>query len=374
MEAPFWQFGGPSAFVQRVAHSLREGRNVVLRVPDHLPPGLPRAVRRAVGDDTFWRWRTWHLAEEPCTAPVSLLTRRLCPNLAADGAVSPQRLLEYPRFAGNLIWLEGLTGDLWPAWRSFLEAYSHACKSYDVIDRTLLCVVLQGGCARLPLTTDVCLAEHVWRGIVRSVDMLVYCTGLLHEAAQTTLRGRLTAHLAANLALWDPLLASRLVQAELGALLEPGCVLQELARERGWTPDVLQGEHAWCVGAADRFDGRERMHSAALAVLNHQPEIHHRLWKAQVMVVFPVIEERRLAMIRRLRERFGARLESFQDGNADPYGWEWPDILTRLQCLGCEVPAGALREAALMRTIRNSLAHRDPLSIERLMRLFKVST
>lgn len=371
MVAQFWQFGGPHMFAQRVADSLREGCNIVLRLPEHMPAGLASAVRRALGDSQVWRWRTWHLDQQPCKSLCTLLAQRFCPELPAWSGLMPQRLLEHPGFGGNIVWLEGITSDVWQEWRSFLEAYSHACKSYSVIDRTLVCLVLQGACASLPLTTDVCLVEHRWYGFVRSVDMLVYCTGLLQET-ETKLHSRLSVSIAVHLALWDPLLATRLLEADLAMLLQPEELLRNLAQERGWAHSTLQRERYWCLGAADRIDGDERVHSAALAVLNNHHEIKHRLWKAEMTVLYPMIEERRMAMINRLRNKLRPAHGAKTPGDGDLYALEWRDILERLKTSTGREPCVALAEAKLLRDIRNTLAHQRLLEKSQLQGLLKL--
>ena len=53
----------------------------------------------------------------------------------------------------------------------------------SVWDRTLLCVPLVGDLAEAAPAEDVCLAKHVWSGVVDSLDMLVLSSHLLRERA-----------------------------------------------------------------------------------------------------------------------------------------------------------------------------------------------
>ena len=75
--------------------------------------------------------------------------------------------------------------------------------------------------------------------------------------------------------------------------------LRTIAIERGWKPDA-PAELRWELGIEDSIGGRRRPHSAFVALCGDGTEIDRRLWRAQLRVLFPAIEEVRLALLPRV--------------------------------------------------------------------------
>lgn len=293
----WWRLPGPGTFVARVVADLREGKNVVLCLPEHAPRGLRAAVRADLGDED-WPWYTLDVSECGGARPELELFARFAPDGPADAIRSVHSLLREPGFAGKVIWLEGLPEECWPAWKSFLTAYQHACQSAPIFGRTLFCTRLGGRLALDPPGEDVCLSRREWRGVVDSLDIWLHTAALFAGHDLRPLHKRLAIAVAAHVAMWDPSVSEALAGEPVESVLEPTAVLRELARARGWRAGVAA---EWYEGAAESFDGETKTHSALLVLDDAEGEVARRIWGAQVGVLLPFIEGQRRALISRLR-------------------------------------------------------------------------
>lgn len=361
MHSLFWQLGGPSRFVERVADELREGKNVVICLPEHTPRGLAGAVREVMGDGCGCPWHVMSLDGESSSYPAQWLAGRVVSNIPASTVLNASVLANDDAFAGRVIWLQDVGMKDWPAWQDFLAEYSHACRAKSLIERTILCVAVAGRAATCPPAEDICLACHTWRGVVDSLDMVLYCSNLLRDRNLPIIRKRVLIAVVAGLALWDPAVAEELASAEINAVLEPGAILNDIGCRRGWTPEVtLDGQEGWCLGLTDTIDGEEKTHSAALSFRDPSDEIRRRIWSAEVGVLFPYVEEQRQAILRRLagllrvpfETRFGEIITDWRD-------LEIGHIESQIATNGIPVARETRRMLRQLREIRNCLAHQE---------------
>lgn len=173
---------------------------------------------------------------------------------------------------------------------------------------------------------------------------------------------RIATSTATRLALWDPAVSLRLAREDIRRILEPVEMLKQIANERGWLgQDCSQPKASWHTGAQCLFEGKERTHSAFLALNDPNNELRRRLWGAQVEVIFPLIEERRQELIetlaRILQERKITDLQDMEIG----------EIELAIFRRSNRVPYELRREVRRLKEMRNSLAHLEPLSAESIL-------
>jgi hypothetical protein len=104
----------------------------------------------------------------------------------------------------------------------------------------------------------------------------------------------------------------------------------------------------WENGLCDLFDGNAFVRLEAC----HPLELRHRIWRAQVAVLFGWLEEIRLAFVERIAP-------ALQNSSADPSNWEWSELSQRLHE---SVPREHQQFAERCRRLRNRLAHRHPVA------------
>lgn len=311
MSAQWWHMPGPERFVGGVLEQLRDGKNVVLCVPEHLPNGLRSAIVQ--GQPSPWNrtWRGLRVPADSQSAPTDLLYQHLTPAARPDRLHRAVSLVREPAFARQLIWLEGLTPPTWPAWRTFLEEYEHACRDQPPDQRSLFCVLLRGDLALQPPTPDIGLVLAHWDGVVSDIDTLLYTSLVFPTQPLVGTRRRVAIGTVAALALWDPIVSDYLVCQPLRTILQPGELLARLAHERGWRADAACDP--WACGREQRFGEQQRPHSAYLALCGQTSELERRVWGGQISVLYPLLEERRRQLIHELADLLQVPFQS-RDG------------------------------------------------------------
>lgn len=348
-----WNLPGPSAYLETIERSVRDGESVVLRVPEGMPTGLENALRVVLGD-----CGQWDVVEAGEASDGGLVLRRLCeryaPGLAEMSGVAPLDLCETDDFSGRLVWVDGLDSANWTGWRTFLDAYAQASRGVAVLRRSLFLVPLCGTLRddRDEPGRDVALVVHDWRGVVDEMDLLFLANGRLRDRSVDGMTRRLLAMTVARIAIWDCELAERLAEARAEDVLSPQDMLRDIAREWGWTCETRE---SWDFGTES---GDGVMH-AALAAIKKPGEVERRVWSAQTAVFWPEIELRRQEIVQEHRCEIENNLRRTGEA-ADPEELEIGDLGRLSGRAGFNKKAG--RRIRELRYVRNALAHCRPLT------------
>jgi hypothetical protein len=180
------------------------------------------------------------------------------------------------------------------------------------------------------------------------------------------LEAEVRASVAASLALWDPGLCGMLLDQPTATLLDPLQAISAWATASGWSATWTDSELESRGLLGDFGMAEKRLHSGIHALRNEGREIQLRVWRGQVGVLLPFVEERR----RDLLHAFGPWLTL-------PYQPDRGDAITDASDLELghlyRMFAGDRRLApecrALIETLRemrNSLAHFVPVKAEQL--------
>ena len=358
MHTFWWQLPGPQQFLSGVVNDLRDGKNVVLCLPEHPPEGFQAALNRALSDTDGWLWNRFTVDPNGKDSPAAQLFARFVPDASPETIFSARTLIREPSFTEHLIWLDGLTPSTWRVWKDFLEGYTHLLRSVPQFRPSLFVVPLIGDL--IPPAEDVCLSVQYWRGCVRYFDMLLFASGLLGAKHLPDLHRQLAVSATANVALWDPAVAVRLAAEDIKTILAPQPVLREIAIERGWEMGVTS--LAWYKGTSDSMDGRDRIHSAILAADGN--EIGRRIWRAQVSVLFPYIEECRQDILGRLGKVLRVPYQTPFGTITNIYDLEIGHIDNQIKTGGISAPPELCGMISRLREIRNALAHSETLDSE----------
>lgn len=347
-----WTLPGPAGFLRRVERSLRDGVSVVVRFPGRGQAGFrEQALARLQG--------SWHCSvfrPESAKLPFKSIRDRYAPQLASTWGGSLLDLCEQQDFQGRLIWLEGLDGldrGDWLAWKQFLVDYAQASRSVREFERTLFVAVLEGVPPADPPESEVTLTTHDWCGVVDEMDVLFLAYERLGECNLVLTMRSLLATTVARVAAWDLELAERLLDEEQDVILDPCCMLRSVARDKGWTVDTPV---RWEFGRASATGTRH----AVLASLDNPPyEIRRRVWSAQASVLLPVIDGRRVGIIREHRTRLALHLHNEQK-QMDPLELDVNALTGMIQRPGFD--DAVRRSVRQMNAWRNDLAHLKSLS------------
>lgn len=298
----WWSLPGPSRFLDRLRRTFRSGKSSVVLVPEVIPCTLRDAVRRIVSDDDLGQWVDLAPAVLHGGGPAGLIREqvRLEPSI-----VSAVDLARSTAFTGYFLWVTGIPPADWSRWSAFLEEYADASRSRAEHERSILCVHAAPAVAGSLPRQDVTLSIELWRDVVAQLDLFLFTLQLssLRSSGERPLLQRLHAALVSELAVFDGILAAQLAERATAELLDPESLLREYAASRGWH-EVPPGQ-GWASGAEALVEGQTIPH-ACLELLDGRAArtIEQRLWRAQVSVLFPAIEEQRI----RLLGRYGAFL------------------------------------------------------------------
>jgi len=359
----WWRLPGPSRLIGRIVDDLRDGRNVTLCIPDHLPDGLTRAVREELGES--WAWSTLRLEEQCTLDPVSALYDRYITDAEPSAIRNASTLATNPCIAGRIIWIEGLSSHTWPAWKRFLTEYQHVCLSRPLIERCTFCVPLPGKTALDPPVEDACLTNHYYRGVVDYLDIIMYTARVIQRGNLSALRHRLTVAVISSLAQWDPRVCDHFANEPLDSILDPGSSLKELAIHRGWSRTREQESlgNCWHLGMDERIDGKSLLHSAALALNDPTSEISRRIWNAEIGVLLPFIEEKRRGFLERYGKILRVPFQTSFGVITDVRDLEIGHIDYQLASCGLAIDPDVRRLVAQLRQIRNALTHLEPIPL-----------
>lgn len=300
MDIGMWRLPGPTKFVQSVLQDLRSGKSAVLLLPFHSPAGLRESVEELVRDNELWMWQvldsTAVRADNIGSLTMAIREKLRGPWTSAEKC-SIEGLAE--QIAGRVIWVNQVDEVAWPIWSKFLTRYQHACQSVAIADRGLFCVTRIGIAGSDPVT-DVALSVRRWHGMVRRLDMTIYVDKVLTSRFTHPLHQKVALASIVEISGSDPDLALHMASQDLASILDPMNLLKEFAKRRNWTFDAVKNA-SWKDGMSDVVEGSQILHSAAVAMSEDRTELSRRIWRAQIGVIYPFIEEQRLRIIPQVR-------------------------------------------------------------------------
>lgn len=360
----FWQLPGPAAFTRDVAEDLRAGNNVVLVFPDHCADGWLGAFRAEIRELGLPRLQEIAPNGSP---PVEAIHSQLnlgdCPPRA-----SASHLCGIDAFHMRLLHVQDFTESSWEAWRAFLGAYEDACRQVDLVQRTLFVTTLRGELAlRAPESANL-LRLHRWPCHVDGLNIRLHAAALLSATQLWEWQRQLAVELLASLSLWDPEICALGASKPLSEIIAPGSWLAELARSRNWSPkEQVKAPSAEWRGLRQVFEGRDRIHSAWLALAGRHEALDHRLWTGQVAALFPLLESHRRDLLKYYRGVLRVpwttaftRIEFIED-------LELNHIADQLRRQSSRGLSEATAFVSWLRDLRNDLAHLKSIPPERLL-------
>lgn len=373
MSLQWWQLPGPRQFVENLIEDLREGWNLIVCLPPHAPGNLRSAVRETWHTVDEARFRTIDLRdfEELEQNPLELLYYHFLPGTKAPELRTIEELLSAEELAYKIIWLNGLKQENHQPWEKFLKKYRDLSRKSDAPQsHAVFVLTFENDLAVSPPAEDLGLVVHRWRDIISELDALLYAASLRSNTRESPLQRRLSVNLMANLALWDLDLNERLADESFANLCAPQEFLKNFAAERNWHTDISP---KWELGTADEIDGKCQPHSALPA--SHEKHLPQRIWRAQVAVLFPYVEECRQELIKGYSNHLPTWLKSYGARNSlGEFIYEVSDLheleIGNLAHLfkNAKVNPGGIKIEDL-RHIRNELAHLRPLPPIRLRNL-----
>jgi hypothetical protein len=355
----WWELPGPSAFLADVLRTLHNGVNAVVMVPDVCPGPIRQPILRGLRREDCLSIDELPASTSPSTRPAALV-QAACG--LEPGIATAADLVRCQRFRGRAVYVRELSAGAWPAWMRFLDEYASAVRRLEEHERSVFCVEVSPTLPGLP-QDDVTLRVLRWQGVVGQLDMLLFALKLQPQAIRTL--GPVLQHIharsVAELAGFDGCLAQELSTLGLEDLPNATGLCLRFGQRKGWCASMRSG---WETGTLARVDGDDVEHLGWLA---HRPDfgraLSRRLWRAQVTVVFPLLETLRWQVIDRHHRSLRIPWEN-RSGVVQQVGdLELGDLAVQLHRVA---PSGLVETLRTLRTMRNKLAHLECLSCEEL--------
>jgi hypothetical protein len=369
MDRLWWLMPGPSQFLSGVVEDIRDGRNAVLRFPKYAPNGFQSRLREELEGRDGWRWEYLRASQEECLSPVDLLFRVLAPDYPSDSLRSVKLLASQHSFQGRVIWIDDFSTANWPPWREFLEEYAQVCDALSVLERTIFVAFLSSEYS-VPLPCEgPRLAHHNWREVTGNLDSALFAAFLVYQKNWATPKKRIAAATIAHVALWDSELAKELSDEPIESILLPLAFLENFANQRGWdNQSITDKEELWRHGIFERFDGVDKFHSAYLAISNRTEELQRRIWSGQIVVLMPLVEEKRQKILVDLKDSLKVPYRTrFGEEITDMLDLEIGHIESQITGFDSKVAPATQEKVKRLRRIRNHLSHLETVPLELIL-------
>ena len=356
----WWQMPGPSRLTRFIAKDIRAGRNVTVCLPKGPPSGMLREIRSILSpDDLFFSSvRPEDFAEDE--TPEDTLFRKFAPSASENQTRTAATLCEQVSFQGRVIVLEGIPGNQWPDWKSFLSEYESVSRTISPLSRTVFVVKLVGTTALNPPQPEHLLSVRRYDGFVQKIDMFLYTATVYADRSLGNVQKQLSVSLCAELSQWDIQLCDLLAKLRFTRMLDPGQTLWEYAKDMAWDSisSMADRDALWAEGIVHEIDGQDIYHSAFLAWKSDERALNQRLWRAELAVLFPLMEEKRQSIIHQLNGVLqvpyigsaGEKIENLRD-------LEIGHIYAQLQMKRASYLDDYRKQVGKLRILRNALAH-----------------
>jgi hypothetical protein len=360
----WWSLPGPRSFVEAINDDVRQGKSVLLSLPQNTPARLSAALKEALQGDFAW----YAGSVDPQSDPISFLYDVFAPDAEPSRLRNEANLAREAGFENRVIWLEDLPAARWSEWRDFLIRYERVSRSIPEAYRTNFIVRTDGTGTHPDLPQEVGLSTRRWDGYLERRDMQIFTYACVPEQA-SGLETDLVAALVTVLGGWDPDLCEYLASFDLPLLAQPYTLLRDFACNRNW--DFASSgltDEVWAQGLWQTYLGENVPHTCYALALHGSRHLDSLIWKAEVAVLMPYIEQQRQKLIERYRHCFKIPHVTKTEVIEDVYDLEIGMIHWQLsQAKG--LPRAALDDAWNLRKARNSLSHFSAVDLRVLLAL-----
>lgn len=361
MSDPTWNLPSIERFFQSVADELEAGTIVVVHLAPHAPNGVASAMRRMISqglrhkDLIELEWRK--LRDDTMAGVVN----KLASFALGIESCSISSVAELASLASHRVYcfdgVESADGTFW----KFIEAFRLENHGRPEFDRDTFLILLDGNQSAPKF--DVGLKVLRWEGVVREIDGLMYLSNRLSDGQMSQLHDLVKIRVLLELAGTDLGLLDYLSQFSLRDLVTPKQLLMAYSSTNSWLNANLRN---WNDGGEDQFNSSRRIHSCCLALRNDDQEIFRRVWRGQLVSLFPYIEERRIELAKSL-SRFVSQTSFTHHFTGETVDF-W-DLDIGPMCFianKTQAPSRIKSELRVLRDVRHHLAHLQPVPCDQL--------
>jgi len=346
----FWALPGPRRFSDALLTDLGQARSTVVRLPAIGVPGFGPCLQHALAQSGL-----------PCRITETTEGSNACEQILLGlghtmGLETPQNAIRKACSGGQrVLAVTGIGPGEWLAWRSALMIFSHLAAHVPQSERATLVLVLIGPDYRNTVCTDGAMQYREWQGVISSSDALCLADHLLPMREGKPRIREILIHTLASVAMWDHGLLKHLAGQPPRTILAPSAALAAYAGGKGWNGNTR--EDVW-LGTAGEYEGRQVTHTALSVARGTKGAVERALWRAQVRVLLPWVENERLDVVEQLVASGRARPSDVSREIGE---------LFSLHANDRRVKRGLQDRIKRLRQVRNELAHGRNLSREAIL-------
>jgi len=357
----FWSLPGPSHFLKNIEDELKEGNSVIAVFPKIFKRDSAECFSLKLLDNNALTEEI-NVSDYKGNTPLTVLSKlSFVKHLSSIEDINQK--LKMKKF-----FINGMNDAVWPDWRDLIVSHSATLKNCALrsFERPAFFIIIHGK-QEMP-REDVCLRIFKWDGVVSDLDMMLYASELVNNRIKNEFERALTVQTISDVALWDFEIADTMIEANLKDVVEPFDLLRNINEKRKWNGATP----SWENGQIMNYMGNMLENSALLASREIKTaDISMRLWRSQVRVLLPLIEEQRRNLITLLRKylvvpfKYGYgsdqyTINEFEDLELGHIWYQTKDVR--------EIDIDLKDRINDLREIRNKLAHFKPLNYELVKR------
>ena len=371
----WWQeITGPKTFVSNVTERLLEA-SVIVKVPDDLP--WRHEMRQEIQSELREQYDYAEISiipidaeedvEENTEIDAFILERFALGDVARQyrkksGKSITQYIVQKNVLQNDVLWVKGLTEKTIKPWMDFLLAFNDCCP--------------KNGRIVLEIRDSI---QYVKQDTIEEIDYSSYISDNNLQLFNSILLDRMPtisevwkrylSALAACLCETDAEIAEYFLNEYAQQTADPIRVLEAIAHD----PDYSRR------GAADGS-------SHILSPVRHKctSQIERRIWKAQLQVLFPVVEAERINLIERIKHDLTAmisvrEIRQYGESIVNPYDFEWGTLFYAMKLTNINeeyylksLSKAEREEIRRFRDYRNNLAHGDCCTVTQVSEILAI--
>ena len=357
-----WNLNGPAKFIQSAVEDLQHGVSCIVDIPPFFPSDLIFNIEKDLNRDGRMHTVVVPLGTFNTNSEIQI-TRNLVELIALriEDATDLNALV-----AGTMdyvfIYDFQDSGSCWKTLKSWIVRFLRQVHKLPESERPTFFLTIPEHFSMIE--SDVGLRHVSWKKLVRETDVRHYVDDIEELNESNCFLNRVRKSIIVELGRTDLELVGYLCRFSLIQILEAELLLRRFRQESSW----MQANNLfWDSQAKLRWDDRDESHSCYLESTNQLSEIKRRIWKAQIVSVFPFLESRRCEIVQRIRDYLPKSFQSVTGEIKDVESLELGEIMYELSKL--KRPPPILSEVRHLRAIRHELAHLRPASYELLRKV-----
>ena len=358
----WWHLPGNQACLNNYAEALDDGQCLIITPAAHSPSGLERALSYLLTSRWDYQVTRITLPDDPGGSPISWLYEQVVHDLPPDKPRDLHNFSLEPDLIGRIILLTCPIEANAQTWLTLLNKAQTTFRSLNAWERPRIVLCLPPGSTTSLPAPDSSLSLRTYEPVCHLHEMRYLAASMSGDGFASELR----LECAVQLSLWDVELCEELIRLPWEHLLSPLPILKHWAVTRGWQKEDYSTSpadpHARSQSWSGLYAGTYVWHSAWLARQDRSREVYRRLWKAQNIVIFPYIEERRAYWIEKKRHLLRPPFQTLTEILEDPADLEIGQLVFFLRTKWHTLSREERASIEWLRDARHHLAHLEPLS------------